>query len=892
MEYDGYMRSIKNFFQRILISIFRAVLSLRYRIEIKGFKDIETLKGKGVLFLPNHPAEMDPVILMSRLFGKFRIRPLIYESYYYKPGLHFFINFFVDALPLPSMENANQWKLKQIEKLKDKIIRRLDKGDSFLIYPSGRLASSGEEKIGGASLVHQLLEINPEMEIVLIRTTGLWGSSFSRAITGYSPDFGKSALHGILAVLKNLIFFTPRRDVLVEFEIAGEDFPRRAEKKELNEWLEDWYNKGGPEPLTLVSYSIWKKEIPEVAEQKKEEEEEVPIPEEIKAQVLGYISKLTKQPVTNIQTDLHLSNDLGLDSLDISQIKTFLEERFEIPEIPQGEVQTVQDILQIAAGVKEFEEQPKPSEERKRWPKEGSRKKPEIPDGKTIPEVFFRSCERMGNTSIACADALSGVLTYGKLKRAVLVLSLEIKKMPGENIGILLPSSVAAYTAILATLVAGKTPVMLNWTAGYRNVEHAAEVCNLKTVLSSFRFLSRLDQCDLGTVDELLIYLEKLRRKISYKNKLKGLLLSFKSASSLIKKIPKKLTEKSNAVVIFTSGTETFPKGVPLSHYNILTNQRSALSTVNVGPENILYGVLPPFHSFGFSVTGILPLLAGMKVCYAPDPTDSRGLANDIKHWEVTFFCCAPSFILGMLRVAKEEQLKTLQLIVTGAEKAPVELYDTIHAKGKTLLEGYGISECGPIVTLQREGEPQIGVGKPLPGVEICIIDSESEEVLGTDQEGEVCIIGPNVFKGYLGEERYPFIEIEGRMWYRSGDRGIIDPSGNLIITGRLSRFLKIGGEMVSLGGLEENLIKIAQEKGWTPREEGPFLAVVGAGFESEKPQIIVFSTIDLDREELNRILKERGHGRLVKIAEVRKVDEMPVTGTGKIHYRVLEEMV
>lgn len=886
------MHAIKVLVQYILLYFFKGMLSLRYRVDVKGVQEIEKKRGKGVIFLPNHPAEMDPVFVMAQIWGKFRVRPLMYESFYYKKGLHFFIDLFVDALTLPSMDNSNEWKKKQIEKLKAKIIRKLGEGDSFLIYPSGKLATSGEEKIGGASLVHQLLEVDPNIEIVLVRSTGFWGSTFSRAITGYSPDFGKTAWQGVLAALKNLIFFMPRRKVLIEFEPAGENFPRKGEKKDLNEWLEKWYNKNGPEPLNLVSYSIWKKDIPKVAEKKEEGGKEVPIPEDVKVQVLGYLSKLTKQPVTNLHTDLHLSNDLGLDSLDISQIKMFLEERFEIPEIPPGEIQTVQDILQLAAGVKEIEEKPKTTEKKKRWPKEGSRKKADIPEGKTLPEVFFRSCERMGNTTIACADALSGVLTYGRLKRAALVLSLEIKKMPGENIGILLPSSVAAYTTILATLIAGKTPVMLNWTAGYRNVEHAANVCSLKVVLSSFRFLSRLDQCDLGNVDEMLLLLEKLRSKISFKNKLKGFLLSLKSAAALIKKIPKNVSEESAAVIIFTSGTETLPKGVPLSHFNLLANQRSALSIAPITQEDILYGVLPPFHSFGFSVTGILPLLAGVKVCFAPDPTDQRGLANDIKHWTVTIFCCAPGFIQAMLRVAKEDQLKTLRLIVSGAEKAPPELYDTIRAKRKLLLEGYGISECSPIVTLQRENEPQIGVGKPLPGVELRIIDSEKGTVLGNDQEGEICIFGPNVFKGYIGVKKDPFIEIEGKKWYRSGDRGVLDKTGNVIITGRLSRFLKIGGEMVSLGGLEEDLVKIAKEKGWAPqKDEGPFLAVVSTGFESEKPQIVVFSKTDLDKEELNRILKEKGSGRLVKISDIKKVDEIPVTGTGKIHYRLLEEM-
>lgn len=887
----AFMQLLKVPFQYLLLIIFRAILSLRYRIEVKGLEGVEKENGEGFLVLPNHPAEIDPVILIALLWKKFRVRPLIFEKFYYKKGLRFFIDLFVKPLPLPSMEGANEWKKRQIEKLKEKIIQKTGEGESFLIYPSGRLKSTPEEKIGGASLVHQLLEIDPDLKILLIRTTGLWGSTFSRAITGFTPDFGNVALEGVVTVLKNLIFFTPRRNVLIEFARPGEDFPRHGEKMEINQWLENWYNRDGPEPLKLVSFLFWKEKFPEITAEK-EEEKQIAIPEEMEVQILGFISKLTNQPVASLQTDVHLSNDLGLDSLDISQIHIFLEEQFEITNLAPGQLKTIHDVMLAAAGEKEEREAPEPAKKKKRWAKEYSRKKPEIPKGKTFPEVFLKSCERM-DEKIACSDALSGELTYGKLKRAVLVLSLEIRKMPGEHIGILLPSSVAAYTTVLATLFAGKIPVMLNWTTGPRNAEHAAEVCSLEVVLSSYRFLSRLDQCDLGKVDDLLIYLEKLRNKISWKNKLHGFLLSFQSHRTLLKKVPQKFTEKDTALIIFTSGTETLPKGVPLTHHNLLSNQRAALSSIDISAEDILYSVLPPFHSFGVSVTGILPLLAGIKVCYAPDPTDSRSLANDIEHWEATFFCCAPSFIQSMLRVAKEKQLETLRLVVSGAEKAPRELYDTMQVMGKTFIEGYGISECSPIVTMQRIGEPQVGVGKPLPNVEVCIIDSEKHNVLAKGQEGEICIFGPNVFKGYLGVKKDPFIEIDGKKWYRSGDRGFLDETNNLTITGRLSRFLKIGGEMVSLGGLQEDLEKIAEEKGWSSKDKDePVFAVTGAGAEGEKPQIVLFSTIDVEREEINRLLKEKGHGRLVKIAEVKKVEEIPQTATGKIHFRLLDEMV
>lgn len=887
-----YMHVLRNVFLYIFYWIFRALISLRYRIEVVGLSKIIKSKECGVLFLPNHPAEMDPLIMICLLWRHFKVRPLAIEHFYYQKGLRFFMDL-VGAVPLPTMDVSNQWKVRQVEKLKEKILKQVKEGKNFLIYPSGKLKLTPDEQIGGASLVPELLNLNPQMKIVLIRTIGFWGSSFSRALTGISPDFGKMLWAGVKIILKNGIFFTPRRHVKVELEFAPDDMPRQGEKLKINRWLENWYNKDGPEPLKLVSYAFWKEDLAKVSPPEKiASMEKVAIPEKMLKQILGHLSKISRLPVEEISPNLHLSNDLGLDSLDISQLYVYLEERFEISGLVLGELQTVSDMLQAAAGVRKEMETPLAPKKKSKWPFESHRPSPQMAPGKTLQEVFLNNCDRMGDGT-ACADGLSGVLSYRKLKRAALVLSLEIEKMPGDNIGILLPASVAAYVTIFAALLAGKTPVMLNWTAGFRNLEHAAEVCNLQVVLSSFRFLSRLENGNLGRIDDLLMLLEEMRREISFKTKLKGLFLSFRKAQKIIQKLPRHPNEEDSAVIIFTSGTETLPKGVPLSHRNLLSNQNAALSCISVQSSDILYGVLPPFHSFGFSVTGIFPLLAGIKVCYAPDPTDSRALSNDIAHWKPTFFCCAPTFVQAVLRIASDEELKSLKKIMTGGEKAPQELFDTLQLMGKIAIEGYGISECSPIVTLERENEPHKGVGRALPNVELCVIDPETDQKLEMGQEGEVCIFGPSVFGGYLGVKKDPFIEIENKKWYRSGDRGYLEKDGTLMLTGRLKRFVKIGGEMVSLGGLEEDLISICMKKKWAPSKiEGRILAVTALGRESEKPQIILFTTFDVERETLNIVLKEEGHGRLVKIAEIHKIAEIPLTGIGKTHYHQLDEML
>ena len=199
----------------------------------------------------------------------------------------------------------------------------------------------------------------------------------------------------------------------------------------------------------------------------------------------------------------------------------------------------------------------------------------------------------------ACADDLIGPLSYKKMKLSVLVLSDEIKKMPGKNIGVLLPATVGTYLVILAILFAKKTPVMLNWTLGPRYLNTMANNTDLKSVISSWKFLERLANVDLGYLIKKIKYIEDIKKRVSKKQKISGLLKSFKSNKSLLKKLKlDKVKDTDTAVILFTSGTEAIPKTVPLSHKNILSNQRAALSCVELKSTDILLGVLPPFSFF------------------------------------------------------------------------------------------------------------------------------------------------------------------------------------------------------------------------------------------------------------------------------------------------------
>jgi long-chain-fatty-acid--[acyl-carrier-protein] ligase len=344
-------------------------------------------------------------------------------------------------------------------------------------------------------------------------------------------------------------------------------------------------------------------------------------------------------------------------------------------------------------------------------------------------------------------------------------------------------------------------------------------------------------------------------------------------------------------VILFTSGTEAAPKGVPLSHKNIISNLRSAMQLVGFSASDTLYGVLPPFHSFGFSVAGLFSILAGMRTAFYPDPTDSYALAEGIERWKITVFLSAPSFLKGLLSAATKEQLKSMRLFVTGAEKTPEELVQKVKAlgNGAKFIEGYGITECAPILSLTPPNLPRKGVGRLLADVESLTIHPETGELLPEGSDGELCVRGPNVFSGYLGNVKNPFIEINGKNWYRTGDLGHVDKDRFLTLSGRLKRFVKIGGEMISLGAIEEVIGKKLID---SKRASSDAASVaVCADEKEERAKLILFATVLIEKEEANEILQQAGFSNLVKISLVKKIDQIPLMGAGKTDYRSLQAL-
>jgi acyl-CoA synthetase (AMP-forming)/AMP-acid ligase II/1-acyl-sn-glycerol-3-phosphate acyltransferase/acyl carrier protein len=893
---------VLNFFHELILYFLayfgRFLFSLRYWVKVRGLKGLKKYRfypNKGTIFLASHPAEVDPPLLFCYLWPRYKIRFVASDFVMHTPYVRNMMKL-VNVIPIPAFDQtSNSFKRRASEKAMEACVKALNRGENICIYPAGGLKRTPQEVIAGTSGIHEILQKVPEANVVLIRTTGLWGSMFSTALTGKSPELLDIYFSSLKVLWKNFLFFAPRRKVLIEIEPAAPDFPKRGERKILNEYLENWFNKHGPEPITLVSYSAFKEQLPHITKPPKEKPADLEsIPIEIQEHVIDEVAKFMNLPKESLTPEMDFALDMGMDSLDRAQLALILKDQFGVENVPSRELTTLQSMMAYAAQVKTAKAPPENQQKKKesKWEEEHDRPLPSIPlEGETLVEMFLRTSVSMSNR-LAAADEITGELTYQKMRLAVVVMAEHIRSLPGTHIGILLPASVGVNILIFATQLAGKVPVMINWTLGERNLETIVEKTGIEVTISSWKFLDRLSNTELGVLNDQIMTIEDIRYSISIFSKLKGLLFSYLPVSLLMRRFGvQKMNENDPAVVLFTSGTESKPKGVPLTHQNLIANLRGGMPVFKFQPNDVLIGVLPPFHSFGFSVTGMFPLISGLRVAYTPNPTNGRQIARAIERWKGTMFCSAPTFLKNVLKVAKKKQLKSLRYVVAGAEKTGDEVFEKFAemCPDAELLEGYGITECSPILCANPPGLPTKGVGRPIENVEIKIVDTNTHRELPRGERGLIIARGPNIFKGYLGyESSNPFLRFNGLQWYNTGDLGRFDERGYLTIEGRLKRFVKIGGEMISLPAVEEVLIVEGNKLGWKIDSEVPSLAVIEKE-EGDKPTLHLFTTFPLQLTEANQVLKEKGFSNLIKLTTCTNLFTLPLLGTGKIDYKELK---
>ena len=856
------------------------VLWLRYRIHTKGLEEVVQKGRKGILFLPNHPGLIDPVILSRILFCKFHPRAVVDEKQIRNTVLKY-LHKRLRILPLPDMGIVGRKGAEMVMHQIDACVDALRAGDNLLLYPAGRIYRSRLEKLRGNGGVAHILSKYPDVRIVLVRTRGVWGSTFSRA-RGYQEGFMKVCSEHIKHLLLNGLFFVPRRDIQVEFVECPADFPRQGTKDEINRWLENFYNTDAPYN-TYVPFYWWEQGGTRVIPEPDDINATIDtknIPAEVRETVFKKLHELTDKKLI---LDSHtLGTDLGLDSLVVAELQNWIQEEFGVSVGSPDCLRTVGSMLLAAVGQSAQVEPMKPIP-----PNWFMRKDPtllSVPDGcKTVTETFLALAKAKPRFALL-GDQTAGVITNRKAVLAVMVLSGEIAKIPAERVGIIMPACAAAFLVYMATLFAGKTPVLINWTVGPLNMNHCLKNSECEHILTSKVVIERLAGrgADFSEVEQMFHYLEDIKGKIGILRKLWCVLMSRISWHSL-----RKAKVSPYAAILFTSGSENRPKTVPLTHDNVISDVRYAMDAMGLRKDDCMIGMLPPFHSFGLLLNFLMPAIANLRVAYHANPMEGAMLARIIAAYKVTMIVGTPTFAAGILRNGTNEQLASVRMLITGAEKCPEPIYKLFWERcpGAYFLEGYGITECSPVVALNRPAHPRPGTMGPVIDCLKMLIADENLKPVPVGTTGMLYLRGPSIFGGYLNYDGpSPFVEIDGEQWYRTGDLVKADAEGMITFMGRLKRFVKIGGEMISLPAIEDTLTQIYRT------EENPHpLAVESLGTD-DAPDVTLFTTIPLERETVNQQLRDAGFAPIYSIRHVIQLDEIPLLGSGKTDYQTLKK--
>ncbi|MER8851038.1 acyl-[ACP]--phospholipid O-acyltransferase [Mesorhizobium australicum] len=490
---------------------------------------------------------------------------------------------------------------------------------------------------------------------------------------------------------------------------------------------------------------------------------------------------------------------------------------------------------------------------------------------KTVLERIIETATERGMKQLAVQDPVTGSLSYGKLLTAVAVLGEKFEMLYAgqDTLGIMLPNANGACAALLGVMSAGKVPAMINFTAGAANILSACKAAQVTTILTSRAFV---EQAKLGAIVEEIgrsvniVWLDDLRATIGLKDKLLGLLR--KSTP----RVARKATDA--AVILFTSGSEGTPKGVVLTHRNILANAAQAASRIDFHSGDKVFNVLPIFHSFGLTAGTVLPLVSGVPVYFYPSPLHYRIVPELVYASNASIIFGTDTFLSGYARTAHPYDFRSVRYCFSGAEPVKASTRETYMEKfGLRILEGYGVTETAPVISINTPMYNKSGtVGKIMPGMEYRL-----EPVIGVEGGGRLFVRGPNVMAGYLRAEKPGVLEPLQDGWHDTGDIVSIDDAGFVSIRGRAKRFAKIGGEMISLAAVEA----LAGEL-W----KGSLSAVATVPDPRKGEKLVLVTEAEkATRAEFLAFAKASGAMDLMVPAEVRVVAHVPVLGSGKIDF-------
>lgn len=502
----------------------------------------------------------------------------------------------------------------------------------------------------------------------------------------------------------------------------------------------------------------------------------------------------------------------------------------------------------------------------------------------TLYSALLRARHINGDKTIIAEDPERKPISFKTLIRGSVVLGRKIKEFTekGENVGLMLPNSTGTVVSFFALQGIGRVPAMLNFSSGTKAVISSCEVANIKTVITSRRFIeaARLDElaANIGSCTNL-VYLEDLREKIGFFDKFVAMVCPVASAKAVHKRV--NVAPCDPAMVLFTSGTEGAPKGVVLSHSNVMSNVVQLGARVDFNRQDIVFNCLPMFHSFGLTGGTLLPIISGIRTFLYPSPLHFRIVPELVYSANATIMFGTDTFLSGYARMADPYDFYRMRYIFAGAEK----LKDTTRKVymenfGVRILEGYGATETSPVIAVNSPMCDNHGtVGKFLPGIEYMI-----EDVPGVNEGGRLLVKGPNVMLGYYLNGNPGVIDAPEGGWYDTGDIVSVDRNGFVRIVGRAKRFAKIAGEMISLA-LSEDLVR----KVWPNSEH----AVVAIPDPKKGEQLVLVTTQKQPfREELSAQALKSGISELAVPRKIIESDDLPLLATGKVNYPELQKRV
>ena len=493
---------------------------------------------------------------------------------------------------------------------------------------------------------------------------------------------------------------------------------------------------------------------------------------------------------------------------------------------------------------------------------------------RTLFAAFLEAANEFEADRAILIDGDERALTYSELARAALALGHALKggTKKGDSVGVLLPTGAGSAISVLALCAYGRVAAMLNFTAGSQTIQAALKAARIEKIVTAHRFieLAKLESLE----DELkktaeLLYLEDVRRGLSIFNKAAAAIGSF---------FPRAVTTRSTpdgtAVILFTSGTEGEPKGVALSHANILANVEQVRSHIDLRSNDVVFNPLPTFHSFGLTVGVFMPLLLGIRAVLHPTPLTPRDIVRRIRENGATILLATDTFMSQYVRASSDADLSSLRLAVCGAERVRDETRQMIRRKyALELLEGYGVTEAAPVIAANQIGANRAGtVGHLMPGIEYKL-----EPVEGIPEGQRLFVKGPNIMRGYLRPDQPGEILPPVNGWHDTGDIVSLDEDGYLAIRGRVKRFAKIGGETVSLTVVENCASAL-----W-PEHAHAAIALP----DERKGEIIILVTTNPDALRSDFLVWARNHGvpELAVPRRVIPITDIPLLGTGKTDY-------